>query len=174
MLAILLVRCYPKRGDTGDLPLRHAVNPSMGARGLLPAGHGLRGKSPVSPLGFSRFLLGGVASCWKKEVRTGTGREAGLGHRALPGAIVQGIRIPNSKRGYGYLPSETVKNRDVFSETTGMYLRRVSEGRYPCRRVRMAPVFKDYKQCSRSLLRSDYGLLDRFPVSPFLAYSVTL
>jgi len=47
---ILKDRCQPIRGDTGHFPLRHAVNTSVYARGLLPAGHGLRGKCPISPL----------------------------------------------------------------------------------------------------------------------------
>jgi len=117
----------------------------MYARGLLPAGHGRRGKYPVSPLGFSRFLLGSRFLLQEKAPLVG---------------IVRRIRIPNFKRGYGYLPSETVKNREevrpvnpverlawamFFTEPTGMYSWRVSEGRYPCRRARMAPVFKNQK-----------------------------
>jgi len=51
LLAIVKDCHYPIRGDTGYFPLRHVMNPSMGTRGLLPAGHGPSGKYPISPLG---------------------------------------------------------------------------------------------------------------------------
>ncbi len=99
------------------------------------------GGSTPYPRLVQQILVDGAASCWK--------------NRALLVKIVRCIRIPNSKRGYGYLPSETLKNMEevrpvnpverlawamFFTEPTGTCLRRVSEGRYPCRRARMVQV----------------------------------
>ena len=53
---ILKDRCQPIRWDTGYFPLRHAVNTSLYARGLLPAGHGLRGKYPRIPASLCGFF----------------------------------------------------------------------------------------------------------------------
>jgi len=72
---------HPFRGDTGYLPLRHAVNTSMYARGRLPAGHGLSGKCPISPLGVS-ILVGGSSSAARDSL--GLARSDPRRHRVLP------------------------------------------------------------------------------------------